>query len=273
MGYTIYYPPPSLRKYIKYVWRDDMSDYNIPFHIVSSKFAEINPRFFFHSQENGSSFADENGKEFPTTFIKGVNTEPAKMKLSPNAYIIGICFFPYAINRIFDLSSEKLKDTSIDLAYLKSSDLSEKIFKANDFESQLNIIYEYFYQKIYARKVKAKNHFIDDFIMKGNLAYDTSLDLITQDLGLSRRHLERLFKEQVGISPKRYQSILRFGKVIESIRDAENLAELAFELNYADQSHFIKEFKKYSGITPKNYLNIDAIEFLNNMILEVDKEK
>jgi len=95
------------------------------------------------------------------------------------------------------------------------------------------------------------------------LKYDSSLDAIAGDLRISRRHLERVFKEHVGISPQKYQSILRFEKSIEMIKKGENLIHLTFELDYTDQSHFIKEFKKYSSLTPSQFLKMNAFESLS----------
>jgi len=63
----------------------------------------------------------------------------------------------------------------------------------------------------------------------------------------SSRQINRYFNQQFGISLKAYCSILRFGTSFKHISEGKLFPELSF----TDQNHFIKETKKYSGVTPK----------------------
>jgi AraC-like DNA-binding protein len=71
-------------------------------------------------------------------------------------------------------------------------------------------------------------------------------------LGLSERQFERRFRRAVGILPHQYLRIVRFQEALRLLRERqfEKMSDLASELNYADQSHFIKEIKEFSGYTP-----------------------
>ena len=78
---------------------------------------------------------------------------------------------------------------------------------------------------------------------------------IANSCNLSERQLERLFLEQVGITPKLYSRIRRFRSVLNVIEDpatAEKpkLAELAVEYGYVDQSHMMREFAGFSHPLP-----------------------
>ena len=70
--------------------------------------------------------------------------------------------------------------------------------------------------------------------------------------GFSRQHLSRLFKQAMGVSPKRYGRLARFqaGLAYVGADSGVNWAEAAAELGYADQSHMIAEFRELSGLTP-----------------------
>lgn len=72
-----------------------------------------------------------------------------------------------------------------------------------------------------------------------------------RELSLSERHLERLFLARVGISPKRYARLRRFEHAARLARDGHRLGKVAFATGYADQAHFIREFKRFSGTTPR----------------------
>ena len=72
--------------------------------------------------------------------------------------------------------------------------------------------------------------------------------------GVSRRHLNRVFRQIVGVSPKRYCRLARFhvGLAYSGSGTGVKWARLALELGYADQSHMIAEFKELSSLTPES---------------------
>ncbi|MDB9157240.1 helix-turn-helix domain-containing protein [Parabacteroides distasonis] len=77
---------------------------------------------------------------------------------------------------------------------------------------------------------------------------------------LSKKQFERLFSSFVGINPKEYARIVRFQKALEQMQHQAgkeiNQAQIAYASGYADQSHFIREFKKFSGYTPMSLLKV-----------------
>lgn len=83
---------------------------------------------------------------------------------------------------------------------------------------------------------------------------------VARELGLSERQLERLFRERVGISPKRYARLRRFERAVKLTRELGALSEVASVSGYADQAHFIREFRSFTGTTPRRY--IQASDFV-----------
>lgn len=75
-------------------------------------------------------------------------------------------------------------------------------------------------------------------------------------IGFSERQLERKFKRQVGLSPKRLARILRFQRFLQMAQNSKTLTltDAALACGYYDQSHFIKDFTAFSGVSPLNYL-------------------
>ena len=82
------------------------------------------------------------------------------------------------------------------------------------------------------------------------------------ETGYSKRYLDMLFKEHVGLSPKSLASILRFQYFYQSWSqgEADAFSKDALYAYYYDQSHFIKEFKRFTGYTPEKYFAL-ATEF------------
>lgn len=73
---------------------------------------------------------------------------------------------------------------------------------------------------------------------------------IARSLSISERQLERRFLERVGSSPKRYASLRRFEHAARLLTSDAPLGRIAQDAGYYDQSHFIRELRRFSGMTP-----------------------
>ncbi|HEX5149895.1 MAG TPA: helix-turn-helix transcriptional regulator [Parafilimonas sp.] len=74
-----------------------------------------------------------------------------------------------------------------------------------------------------------------------------------EKLFISQSPLEKRFRKIVGTSPKKFASIVRFNTVLNNVGVEKSLTTIAYENNFFDQSHFIKDFKQYTGDTPENF--------------------
>ena len=91
---------------------------------------------------------------------------------------------------------------------------------------------------------------------------------VAQRIGLSQRRFIQVFKQEVGISPKLFSRVRRFQQVLELMRNeaAPNWARLALECGYFDQSHFIHDFRNFSGLTPTEYVRQRSKRVLQNHV-------
>jgi AraC-like DNA-binding protein len=80
---------------------------------------------------------------------------------------------------------------------------------------------------------------------------------LAETAGLSRQHFARVFRASVGVGPKVYCQLARFRTTLAYARrgDAVEWAKVAAESGYADQSHMIAEFRRFSGMTPEALLH------------------
>ena len=93
--------------------------------------------------------------------------------------------------------------------------------------------------------------------MRSRLAESISLEELAKAAGLSPFHFARLFKAATGHPPHDYHIRLRVDRAQELLRTRArewNLAAIASECGFADQSHFSRQFKRVVGITPGEYL-------------------
>jgi AraC-like DNA-binding protein len=115
--------------------------------------------------------------------------------------------------------------------------LAEKIL-TTQFELSVNPIIEYSINRILAAP---------EIVVIKNIAAKS---------GYSSKHLIHLFENNVGVSPKSFLRIIRFQKSIREIelKGSTNFSSLALDCGYYDQSHFIADFKSFSGFTPVEYV-------------------
>jgi methylphosphotriester-DNA--protein-cysteine methyltransferase len=69
-------------------------------------------------------------------------------------------------------------------------------------------------------------------------------------LGWSRRHIERVFLNEIGLTPKEFAGLVRFRRAEKALRAGGSLADIALEAGYYDQSHLANDIKRYSGAVP-----------------------
>lgn len=93
--------------------------------------------------------------------------------------------------------------------------------------------------------------------IKSNPSTQT-IEWIANKTGYSQKHFISLFKKHLGVTPKGFQKIQRFQKVVTEIESTRqiNWTKLSLDCGYYDQAHFINEFKAYSGYSPKQYLAV-----------------
>ena len=83
----------------------------------------------------------------------------------------------------------------------------------------------------------------------------TDLNHLASSLNVSGRYLQKTFLTKVGISPKQFVRVLRFQQVLQQLGQVgtKNFTELAYKNHFYDQSHFIREFKSYTGLAPSTF--------------------
>ena len=79
-----------------------------------------------------------------------------------------------------------------------------------------------------------------------------NVNSVAVDLGVSDRHLRRIFRETLGVSPKTFAKLARFRRALDAARarEPDSWASIAAATGYYDQAHLIAEFRAIAGVTP-----------------------
>jgi AraC-like DNA-binding protein len=107
-------------------------------------------------------------------------------------------------------------------------------------------------ERLSARKRDVHPDIIAAWRLIANSGGRDRIEALAKELGISRRRLERLFQMQVGVGPKEFASLVRFEGVIRELGQ-HSWASSALDAGYADQAHFIRDFKRRTGTTPTEF--------------------
>ena len=89
--------------------------------------------------------------------------------------------------------------------------------------------------------------------MEDNYMSSISIEELSKVVNLSPFHFTRLFKQEAGMSPHAYITQLRVNRAQDLILRGESLLGIAYELGFADQSHFSRTFLKLTGVSPVKF--------------------
>jgi len=200
----------------------------------------------------------------PRSMVLGQITEPFYIEPMGVVDVFAIRFFPggfipFTTGSIKDLEN---KETALEALFGKNeaTALEYKIIHAANTEERVQHSEAFLFAKlkdsiIFDNIVKSTIDLI--FSTKGRLSIH---ELLKNDLS-KRRQLERNFSKSVGLGPKQFARIIRFQTALKMLLNNEkgNLTNLAYENEYYDQAHFIKDFKKFTGINPHKFFTKDEL--------------
>ncbi len=188
------------------------------------------------------------------SFVMGFCKKYTVFPLANSFHYIGIRFLPTAFPQMFNISAYDLSDRFEELS-LVVPDVAK--FIANNFSNELtmqevkNALDRYFLSYLAHTSVNCDSrlHAAIGIILKKSGVVNIEKDL---DTGVSQRQLRRLFEFYIGDSAKVFSKVVRFQNILKAKPSHQSLRKnkLFFDLGYYDQSHFIREFKNFYGVTP-----------------------
>lgn len=134
-------------------------------------------------------------------------------------------------------------------------EIEERIMTANNCSERIAILSLFLEQKLRLNRQddSAICNSIRQIIHSSEIC---SVENLAKNANLSVRQFERKFKDYAGFSPKLYSRINRFQRTTKNFGgNILSLTDLAYDCGYYDQSHFIREFKEFSGYEPRRFFN------------------
>jgi len=248
MQHQEFEPPEELRDTIKCFWynRRESGELQSSFEVIPDGYAEI----IFHFGSVLSISYNGDMRPLPSPFMMGLLDQPVLFYTKNRLEIIGIRCFPWTVFDLLGLPSGKdgVRIFEHPIAQLQST--LDKWIHADRIDEALARVKQYF---LNARSRIAPS----SILFKAGVAMSEAngtlpVSQVAAAAHATVRTLERNFKQSSGYTVKDVSGLMRFEQVRNQLwlYPNSNIASLAHELGYTDQSHLSREFKRYSGTTP-----------------------
>lgn len=176
--------------------------------------------------------------------------------------IFGVCFIPENHPEMLNITMKDLLQKRYPTEEVLNGDKSWLKDMANetDFKKRIEIFIKYYSMLEPAKKTYFGRKELIHAIRK--MVYQSNGNIKIHDMEVktkySERYINKVFIEEMGFSPKIFCKIIQFQKTLELFSNGrpKNMTEIYNSLGYYDQSHFIRNFSKYCGMTPLKYLKL-----------------
>lgn len=254
--------PPALQDTIKCFWynKRDYGQQESSFEVVPDGYAEI---IFYFGNHLSISY---NGvpQLLPSPFVMGLLNQPAIFSSKNCLEVIGIRCFPWTVFDLLELPSGKAKVHIFEHPIAQLQTTLNELILAKKIEEAIAQVQQFF--------LNAKSAVTNDIMLfKAGTAMREANGIIPVSQVAAAAHatvrtLERNFKQSSGHSVKDVSGLMRFEQVRNQLWNDPNtnIAGLAHDFGYTDQSHLSREFKRYSGTTPAAFARKTKKQLINN---------
>ncbi|AZA83750.1 AraC family transcriptional regulator [Chryseobacterium lactis] len=254
MDYQIFQPHADLAPFIKCYWTLDSPKQDNPQAqtIVPDGCMEM----IFHYGDLYNQYIDGKAVIQPRSCVFGQLTQPLQIEPTGITGIFSVRFHHDGFMPFATLPIKEMDDKAVSLEKLFGTDgveLEQKVLLAQNIQEKINVVEAFLLERINAEAVDRILQSTIDLLLTMN--GQIPVNQISEQTKMSKRKLERKFASSIGLSPKQLSKIIRLQKVLKLLLNKEytTLTALAHESEYYDQAHFIKDFKEFTGLTPREF--------------------
>lgn len=255
-SYQEFRPSPTLQSFVECYW----------LHYFETSGYEESPvqrclpygalELILHLDDNPAyALFNNNWQKLPQAFFVGLYRDTVHWKAVGTGRKFGIRLKPESLLQLFNIPVASLFNQFTDLETFFGRDMNrlmDNVYGLTDIQLVMNAVEQFLLGRV-QNLGNQRNYVVEATRLirqaKGNL----SIEGLSAHLAISKRQLERSFKDTYGTSPKMYQRIIRFRNAYESFQQTSttpNWLDVSYTFGYADQAHFIRDFKEFSDDVP-----------------------
>ncbi len=215
---------------------------------------------FCFDKENLVSLHSKNS--LPSSFVFGQVSEYQDFFLKGNASIVIVLFQPLGLFALTGINSSFFRNRIEEASTVFGKGiirLQENLCYSSGANEIIGHLDSFFTRK-FGQTIYDYNSCISNFI---SIALNKRGKILVHELcsqiDINERKLQRLFSEQIGISPKKFLNNIRLHYFLSLTKKKGSLTQFGLEAGYYDQAHLVREFKKTIGFNPSRYLTSERL--------------
>ncbi len=238
-------PREESRPYVRYYWILKSDD---PFNVLTYPIGC--PQMIFH--RGTPLYIPELSSRQDKFTVSGQVNFPAHIASDDNTEMIVAVFYPHTIGLFIDTPPSAFYNQEIsgyDIENRQLSQLADQIFDCPDSELAIQLMEQWLTARIKpSLNIKRIGATLSTILFNPSIQVGRLAEIAC----LGKKQFERVFREFVGMNPKEYGRIARFQRALRMMQlGFRDNADIAYANGYSDQSHFIREFRQFSSLTPK----------------------
>ena len=188
----------------------------------------------------------------PRFFLHGQGSEPSVMNFKPGRLtVLQVALKPQTLSTLFSL------DPSLPRGFLEAAEfgaqgLEDELVAAPSDGPMVAAVWDFLQAKL--AQAGPRDELVEAALDLIHLHVATiTVQKLLAALPISERQFEKRFTRAVGCPPQKYIRVKRINEALRLMKTGEyqRLSDIAYALNFYDQSHFIREIKAFSWLTPK----------------------
>jgi AraC-like DNA-binding protein len=254
LGFQLIPPGPALRPFVRCYWA-----FTRAAPLIGLREEYMHPTGGYGIVFNFGDPVQLSGQKVTApVFLDGTNTASSKMGFQGKVEQIGVSFWVGGGYSFLGVPLEVVRDIPLALAELDRAGMDSlygRLCEAPNLQTRIALLEAWLLDRL--RQGRERHPIVPETLaalraVQGQVAIPTLADRFY----ISQRQLERLYKTQVGISPKQYAGLLRVEAARLALKHLQtrSLTDLAVEYGFYDQAHFIREFSAVVGLTPHRYV-------------------
>jgi AraC-like DNA-binding protein len=195
----------------------------------------------------------------PAIQLWGQTIQPFTFTSFGKHAMFGVRFFAHTASCFFHEQIATFNNQVLDFADIggnQTKTLHSKLHEAKTEDQRIGLMEAFLLQRLSTLQHKSGKLAMVGSIMNelGKEDFFENMHTVSARYGISSRYLEKIFQRYSGLSPHLYSKIVRFQKSVHLVAGRHSsLTAIAHHCGYYDQSHFIKDFKFFTGSTPSRF--------------------
>nr|WP_295870335.1 helix-turn-helix domain-containing protein [uncultured Chitinophaga sp.] len=256
MIHQIFEPHTDLSSLVECYWTLESPKENTP--RINTIVPDGRMKMIFHYGAPYKRYTDNgNSMVLPRCFVIGQLTQPLDVEPLGETGTFFVCFHPYGFLPFATVPIKEMENTAVPLEALFGEEgavLGREILHAPTTAARIKLAETFLFNRL--ADTETIDHIVKstvDTILTAN--GQLSVDALSRQTNINRRQLVRKFSSAIGLSPKQLSKTIRLQAALKMLLNEKvsSLISLAYEGEYYDQAHFIKDFKEFTGLTPKAF--------------------